>query len=263
MHRVARQNEEDCQRREVEQVLHGVHREPRPRSRGDVAVVDRVHPQVERLPVQRPVDDEEVCALPHGEQREQQHEPDGMAREVELDEDAPRVHHARQDLPGGRDGRGVHHRPEHVVPGLITQEEARPPAPGRIRRVVLEGRALATAGVKPQVQPAGNDRQRHRIAQKHRQHPVRRQHGLSAGHRLQPQADEEREEQEEHSVGGPEEIRRHPCHNRRRPRGPVPPGHARQRQGRMPVPGRGQGRGVRSRCCVTSKAPRGSETQPR
>lgn len=137
MRRVNRQDEEEHQRREVEQMLDRVHRKARPGGGRDVAMMDGVHPHVERFPVQRPMNDEEMCALAQREQREERHEPHGMAGKVNLDENPLRVHHARENLPGGGDGCAIAHRSENVVPGLMAQEEARPAPPSGIGRVEL------------------------------------------------------------------------------------------------------------------------------
>ena len=108
---------------------------------------------------------------------------------------------------------------------------------------------LAAEGVEPEVQSSGHGGQRHEVAQKHPEHPVGGEHRLGFGHRLQPESDGEREEQANQAVSGSEEVSRQPLQYHQRPGWPVPVGHARERKGRMPVPG-GCGRSACPRIAV-------------
>ena len=151
---------------EVDQVLDRVHGQPRPGADVDVAVVQVVRDLVERLPVRPPVRPVEVH-LPDEQDRDHHQRAVGDAgRGPPLDPRQPAVavHPQGHRLVGGPDAGAGDQRPEHVVPGLVAEQERavllRQPAP-----VVLVLLPLRALDVQPQVQPAGDQDEERDVAQ--------------------------------------------------------------------------------------------------
>lgn len=64
-----------------QQVFNRMHRDARPRTNIDIAVVQRVRKFIERRPMQEAVDPVEMKAGPDGQQHKKRDEPHGITRE--------------------------------------------------------------------------------------------------------------------------------------------------------------------------------------
>ena len=165
--RVCRDHQEQQRRREIQDVLKRVHRDAGPGADVHVVMVQRVSPAVQVLGVQQPV----VGVKVHRDQREHRHRQRGGVRdagEAAASGHGPdevvgvQPHHHRLVQRG--DGARADQRPEHVVTGLVAEQEGaaadrQPPL------VVLVLGALAAPDEQPPVQTADNRHHERDVAQ--------------------------------------------------------------------------------------------------
>ena len=109
----------------------------------------------------RPV---EVRLTEQVDHREHQHAVHGVGAELHPRQDPVGIRPQADRLERGPDGDAARQAPEHVVPGLVSEQELAVAA-GRKAGVELEAVALRLEHIQPQVQRSRDQHQQRRVAQ--------------------------------------------------------------------------------------------------
>ena len=177
---------------EIQQVLDGVHRQPRPRPGIHVLVMQVVGRLVQRFPVSQTVYPVEVKVAQQRDGQHQQHEVDRAGCESDRRQHAVGVQPQRDRLVRGPDQAAAHQGPEHVVPGLVAEHEgaivgARPTVAELVANV------LGALDVEPQVHRAVEHDDQHRVAGIDLGDPADREGAGAAQVRREPEPADHRE----------------------------------------------------------------------
>ena len=236
VHRVGRDHHVDHHAAEPEEVLDGVHGQPRPRSDASVAVMHLVRQLVQRTPVQEPMNQVEVKRRPVGNHEEQEREPERVLAPLEPRHQPVRIGPHGEHQVAGADRDPARAGPEDVVPHLIAQEELRVVALER-PRIEPALPALAPEGVEEKVQTAREQHHHPQVDAEDLQDPAGLEDRPPRRIRHQVEPDGERESHVDRSRGQQEARAEDIARRSERPRRPGVERRVLERQLRVPAPG--------------------------
>ena len=102
-------------------MFYGMHRQPGPRTRGDVFVVKRMGELVQRPPVKPSMNKVKIRRAPEWQKDEKKYEPDGVGLEIVPGKIAVSVAPHKGYLPQCPERSSTDQAPENVVPHLVVE----------------------------------------------------------------------------------------------------------------------------------------------